>query len=298
MIIKDQYTENEKLQQAYFVLTIIQTWLINTEKLLKEFLFNLALMNHMAAKGYKVSRSSADNLIYAVKIVACEFLINNWPTRCCYHHGAPDMSIDDLYNDCCYDNVRKSILYFYCDHRQYSFHVHLDDDKHVRCAKADEWDGIKYGWSLTDQEYKAEKKPVLREKEICPRTKTYDFIQRLRYLKAAKEYLENRTSGINAEKKFWIELLTILPHKKLKNKCIVERNLNECLDRYLKLVREHFTDKEITLLRNYPKWQGDEFEKLKEFKGFRVDGNCENLLNSIRRIADALEYGRFHVSQL
>ena len=27
---------------------------------------------------------------------------------------------------------------------------------------------------------------------------------------AAKEYLENRTIGINAEKKFWIELLTIL----------------------------------------------------------------------------------------
>lgn len=277
MTLKENYIENEKIQQAYLVLTMIQTWLIDTEKLLKEFLFNLALMNHMATKGYMAFRSSADELIYAVKQVACEFLVHNWPNRCCYYHRY---------------EPHGSVLYFYCDRRQYSFHVDLNDCESVREARYDEWDGIVKGWAMTDQEYQAARVHERQVNKICPRTKARSFQEKLLFVKAAKEYLANKTININAQEKFWNELLSILPPQKLRNKCVVKRNFDECFRRYLELVKEKFTDKEIRLMRSV--WfYGDEFEELCRFKGIYGFESHWNLEKIVCCIADDMASGCF-----
>lgn len=280
MTLKEYYTENEKLQQVFFVMTMIQTWLINTEKLLKEFLFNLALMNRMATKGYMAPRSSADNLIYGLKQVCCEFLVHNWPDRCSYY---------DSYEP------HESVLYCYCNRRQYSFHVDIIDHESVRRAPYGEWDGIENGWSLTDQEYQAAREHKRGVDEIVPRTKAHGFQEKLLFLKAAREYLANRTIEMNAEEKFWRELLSILPPQKLKNKCVVERNLDKCLDRYLELLREKFTDKEIRLMQHHV-FHGDAFEELYKFKGIYGFEGRWSLEKVVRRIADDMANGCFHNS--
>ena len=237
-------------------------------------------MNHMASKGYMVPRSSADSLIYALKQVCCEFIIHNWPNRCSYYSGW---------------EPHDSVLYCYCNRRQYSFHVNIIDHESVRSAHYDEWDGIEGGWSLTDQEYQTERQCKRHVDEIGPRTKAHDFQEKLHYLKAAREYLENRTISKNAREKFWKEILSILPPQKLKNKCVVERNLDKCLDRYREILRDKFTDKEICLMR-YQSFHGDALEELYEFKGLYGHDSYWSLMEVVCRIADDMENGCFHNS--
>ena len=283
MTLKAKYTENEKIQQAYLVMTMIQTWLFNTEKLLKEFLFNLALMNHMATKGYMAPRTSADELIYTVKQVACEFLIHNWPNRCSYDHRSFE--------------PHGSVLYCYCDRRQYSFHVNIlySDFKTLRSTGSSEWDGIENGWSLTDQEYRAARVRERHVNVISPRTKAPGFQEKLFFIKAAKEYLENRKISINAQEKFWNELLSILPPQKLKNKCVVEHNFDECFRRYFELLKEKLNEKEISLMR-YRSFHGNALEKLYKFKGIYGHDSYWSLMEVVCRIADDMENGCFHNS--
>lgn len=274
-----QYSESEKIQQAYLVLSLVQKGVKHIEAAIKNFLYQLSRMNSMATKGYMEQRTTADCLIYNVKTIACEYFVHTFPGRCTYSYSG--------------FSRHGSILYCYSDGRQYSYHTELESE--VKKARYDEWDGLKDGWSLTDEEYFAAITAVNRndiddlevEKElVIPFTQTPIFQERLQRYKAAKEYMMNESLMDKTREKFWDILLGTLPKNKLNNKCVVNRDLNKCYQLYFDSIKEHehFTETERRfLITDY--CFGEQFEPLVKYKSFRYK---VDMMVKIRNISHAI----------
>jgi len=229
-----EYMDREIIKQAQIVLTMM-LGVIATDIALKAFLYNLALLNSMAHKGYMAPRTAGDQLIYAVKQEACEWLAQNWTSRCRYYYGGI--------------GAHSSVLYVYTMRRQYSFHVDLPFSlmETLPKAKYREWDGIDRGWSMDDVAY-AQTLAAKRHSPELLHTESYEFKEMLKFFKAAKEYIRIWTNHRLVAQKFWDLLGKVLPARKLKNKCCMTHNLHECSGRYFDLVRNDFSEVEQKLL--------------------------------------------------
>ena len=255
------FSEMVKMEAANSVLGIIISFQKSqaalTESFRKNLLHDLAAMNSMVPKGYGVTTSPADKLIYSVKQIACEVIAREWPDRCRYLH--------------CY-SIHKSILYIYAGGRQYSFHVHLAGFNLTE-ASFDEWDQIKNGWSLSDEEYALEFRSRANKRRSADYL-SHDILvvnrrnreERLKMYKAAKEYVRNLHEHQRIRERFWNTLLSILPPAKRKNKCVANRNLQDCLNRYKDLVKGAFSEEEMRFLRYGLFWgdYGDYFHHCSE----------------------------------
>ena len=265
-----EYTELEIIRQAQIVLAMM-LGVITTDIALKAFLYNLALLNSMAHKGYMAPRTAGDQLIYAVKQEACEWLVLNWPNRCRYYSSY---------------GRHNSILYVYVLRRQYSYHVDLPFSLKgkVREANHHEWDGIEGGWSMDDVAYAQ----ALEEKRHCPellQTESYEFKEMLKYYKAAKEHIRIWASHSIVVQKFWGLLGKVLPARKQKNKCYMTHNLYKCLDRYFSFVKDDFSEQERILL-SFP-------ESLASYYDWTF--RCKT---RVSRIAEAIEKGNLSLAML
>ena len=247
----DAFSEMEKMEAAHSVLNKVikfqKSHTTPSESYRKELLHDLAAMNSMVPKGYGVTKSPADTLIYSVKQIACEAIAREWPDRCRY---TP------------YGSIHRTILYVYAGGRQYSFHVHLDDFNLPK-ASFDEWDQIKNGWSLSDEEYALECRSRANERRSADHL-SHDILvvnrrkreERLKMYKAAKEYVRNLHEHQRLRERFWNTLLSILPPAKRKNKCVANRDLQDCLNRYKDLVKGAFSEEEMRFLK-YGLFWGD-----------------------------------------
>lgn len=245
------FSEIEKMEAAHSVLSKVITFqksdITPSESYRKDLLHDLAAMNSMVPKGYRVNKSPADTLIYSVKQIACEAIAREWPDRCRYMP---------------YGSIHGTILYVYAGGRQYSFHVHLDDFNLPK-ASFDEWDQIKNGWSLPDEEYALECRSRANERRSADYW-SHDILvvnrrereERLKMYKAAKEYVRNLHEHQRLRERFWNTLLSILPPAKRKNKCVANRDLQDCLNRYKDLVKGAFSEEEMRFLR-YGLFWGD-----------------------------------------
>lgn len=264
-----EYTAQEIIHQAQIVLTMV-VGMITTDMALKAFLFNLALLNSMAHKGYMALYNTGDRLIYAVKQVACEWLATNFGSRCRYDRGYRDHS---------------SVLYIYNLRRQYSFHVDLLYPIEVPRAKLDEWDGIEGGWSLSDEAYAAAlaAKHNNLKTEVIHRTETEEFREMLKLYKAAREYIRISACYNTAVKKFWDLLEAKLPASKKKNKCYVTHDLEKCRYHYFDLVKDDFSAEGISF---FPKTAASYY-----------DLGYEDQIR-VRKIAKAIEEGNLSLPML
>lgn len=231
----------------------------NEEKQKRAFLYDLSLLNSMAAKGYMVDRSPLDDMIYSIKEAACNTIANLWPDRCRYDKQ---------------DKPHRSVLYVYVGDRQYSFHVDLHISVACRVPKAYyktintsfgemaignclEWDGIRNSWSLSDEEYKEKVKlcHIKKQKDALsiPRTQTKEFKLKLKFygaIKVAKEGLRMKNLQRKYEARFWEYLEEKLPSQKKKNKCFVNRDYYECEYRYYSLIADMFSEEELAWSHN------------------------------------------------
>lgn len=238
------FSEMEKMEVVHSMLGRVITFqksdITPSESYRKDLLHDLAAMNSMVPKGYRVNKSPADKLIYTVKQIACEAIAKEWPDRCRYYS---------------YGYERGSILYVYAGSRQYSFHVNLVGFNLPK-ASLDEWDQIKNGWSLSDEEYAIECRFRANEKMSADYW-SHDILlvnrrkreERLMMYKAAKEYVRNLHECQRLRERFWNTLLLVLPPAKRKNKCFANRNLQDCLNRYKDLVKGAFSEEEMRFLR-------------------------------------------------
>ena len=245
------FSEIEKMEAAHSVLSKVikfqKSHTTPSESYRKDLLHDLAAMNSMVPKGYGVTKSPADTLIYSIKQIACEAIAWEWPDRCRYLH--------------CY-SIHKSILYIYAGSRQYSFHVDLAGFN-LPQASYEEWDQIKNGWSLSDEEYALECRSRANERRSADYL-SHDILVvnrrerevRLKMYKAAKEYVRNLHEHQRLRERFWNTLLSILPPAKRKNKCVANRDLQDCLNRYKDLVKGAFSEEEMRFLR-YGLFWGD-----------------------------------------
>lgn len=270
MEVKKEYTDFEIIKQAQIVLTMM-LGMITTDIALKAFLYNLALLNSMAHKGYMAPYTAGDQLIYAVKQEACEWLVLNWPNRCRYYSSY---------------GRHNSILYVYVLRRQYSYHVDLPFSLKgkVREANHHEWDGIEGGWSMDDVAY-AQTLAAKRHNPELRNTESYDFKEMLKFYKAAKEYIRIWASHSLVVQKFWDLMGKVLPSRKQKNKCYMTRDLYECRERYFSLVRDDFSEQERKLLL-FPESVGSYYDWTITAK------------TRVSRIANAIEKGNLSLAML
>ena len=74
----DAFSEMEKMEAAHSVLNKVikfqKSHTTPSESYRKELLHDLAAMNSMVPKGYRVNKSPADTLLYSVKQIACEVI--------------------------------------------------------------------------------------------------------------------------------------------------------------------------------------------------------------------------------
>jgi len=266
-----EYTELEIIRQAQIVLAMM-LGVITTDIALKAFLYNLAMLNSMAHKGYMAPRTAGDQLIYAVKQEACEWLARNWTSRCRYYYGGI--------------GAHSSVLYVYTMRRQYSFHVDLPFTlmETLPKAKYHEWDGIDRGWSMDDVAY-AQTLAAKRNNPELLHTESYEFKEMLKFYKAAKEYIRIWASHSLVVQKFWDLMGKVLPSRKQKNKCYMTRDLYECRERYFSLVRDDFSDLERDLLF-FP-------ESLGSYYDWTITAKTR-----VSRIANAIEKGNLSLAML
>lgn len=231
------YSEKEKIDQAHLVLSLIIGPLLTTEQELKHFVYQLSLMNSMAAKGYRVKRDSVDNLIYAVKQLACEYIVDHFSNHCRYFYWPSDHG---------------SVLYVYCEQRQYSFHVEIQNYTSLPRARFDEWNEIRDGWALDDESY-VEAVSKQQSSGTLPLSQPIRRYEReLTYYKAAKQYCHNRELRTRIEsktiEKFWGLITAILPKRIQRTKYFSERNFNECFNRHFEKIRSSFNEDELFVL--------------------------------------------------
>lgn len=226
MCLISSYTELEKTVQASKVLNMMAVP-PTTETDLKNFLYNLSFMNDMVVKGYKKERTEADSVIYAVKTYACRWLIENFYDRCI-----------EFYN----------ILYVYSSGRQYSYHLrslnfyyeHTDEWGVDRIGSLDadavkvnhryvRWNGVEGSWKLSDEEYKQRTRQ--EDKPIVPHTQTAMFKARLEKYKKEKSVRLRFQLEKERMNFFFAELAKRMP-KVSKNKCVINKNYEECCERY------------------------------------------------------------------
>lgn len=154
MCLIASYTEIEKLNQVKKVRHLL-TLPVDTEEAKKNLLYNVSFMNNMVIKGYMKERTDMDSLIYETKDKALNLFIHVMPDRC-HQEG--------------------TCLYVYAAGRQYSYHFMVNDfTGHNKALydfewnychqhglspfgkfrrKGTEWDNIREGFALSDEEYK------------------------------------------------------------------------------------------------------------------------------------------------
>lgn len=278
----------------------------NKEKQKKEFLYDLSLLNSMAAKGYLVSRTPLDEMIYNIKAKACNEIASCWPKRCRYdkHYSSHD-----------------SVLYVYAAGRQYSYHADLVGSVEGQVDKARwgrmndilrgewheciEWDGIRNGWSLTDDEYKERFKEsrefqkqflVKEDKEDplsndVPRTQSEEFQTKLKYLRAiavAEEGLRVENLSRRYKEIFWEYLDERLPAQKKRNKCYKQRAYWTCKDLYYPLIADMFSEEE----KSWEHLSLYDTNVYKEYVGDCRKDVANNREKVVRRLYFALLHGK------
>lgn len=126
------YSNDTRILMIMSILTRMKANDFNSEDKKRQFVYDLAALNSLATKGYKVERTAIDESIYATKQLACDFMATHWSSRCKYDSGYSS------------DN-HSAVLYVYIHGRQYSFHSNLSPDIQVAHARYDEWDRIEGG---------------------------------------------------------------------------------------------------------------------------------------------------------
>lgn len=249
------YANDIRIHLILSVITKIQSSKFKTEKEKQQFLYDLAMLNSLATKGYMVERTSIDESIYSTKRIACEFMAMNWPTRCRYDRGYSW-------------RAHSSVLYIYAGGRQYSFHVDLPSTMTVAEAHYNEWDRLEGGWQLSDEEYREARTSYHSKHDSYVVVRSLDERKRAAmYLSVVNHYLQKRDIyeryHDQAYAKFWRELSLALTTRKRKNKCFVDRDFRACYWRYYTLIADYFTDEEKSVFKGCPVFDYLEIDEIR-----------------------------------
>ena len=251
------YLNDPRIILIMSILKRMQTNDLETEDKKKKFVYDLALLNSLATKGYLATRTTLDDFIYFVKSIACDFLATKYSSRCKYFPGE-------------YDIPHSAVLYVYVAGRQYSYHVNIDSGDELTIAGYDEWDRVEGGWKMTDEEYRQARescKIIVRNNE--PDYRSLEFVKRAApYYMAAKKYIKERQRynivREHAIAKFWTELELTLSYSKKRSQCYQNKYFKECYRRYYSFVQQSFSEEENRAFDYGPSYDKDLIDKICE----------------------------------